>query len=243
MPQKNLAMIPVSKLELFLAELANLRDNDEPAFWRFVKRFDGMLEDVPSAEQWGRRDEERAVRTLETLRNYADRLGNIPRGVAQPSPDIPFGPLEETEQFSRIFDLRSQVRSIWAAGTLEEKKFRALLLQGVISSAGTPAFLLAPEVVKHFSPPGPFCQAILHLLESAHRALVCANPNCLTPFFWRKKKRQRYCSEICSGTGQREAKRKWWTENGEKWRKERQKKQRKQPSTNKGAQNVPRKTR
>jgi hypothetical protein len=102
---------------------------------------------------------------------------------------------------------------------LREKQCRALLLHRIIS-AWKPAFLVASEVVKDLSPPGPFEQAILHLLNSADRALVCGNPDCPAPLFFRSRtnRRQRYCSPKCSGFGQREAKRKWWADHGHEWR-------------------------
>jgi len=230
MARKALATIPASRLERFLSELANLR-NDEPALSRFLTMFGEILADLPSAQQWYGKDEERTRRQLETLKErYPTEKWRMTRGADKTpteQPDWFFGPPEDVAEFTRMFDLRSSVRSIWRAPTSEEKQLRALLLHNAATSSGKAAFLLPSEV----SSPGPFSQAVLHLLRSAHRALVCPNPECPTPYFFRKKRRQRYCSESCSGAGQREAKRKWWTAKGEDWRKKRSQERRKQASS------------
>ena len=217
MARKALAAIPISKLERFLTELANLR-NDEPALMRFLTMFGEMLADLPSAQQWCETDEERTRWQLETLKErYPARKWRMTRGADMTAREQQSEVFFEPSESERVCDLRSSLRSIWRAPTTNEKQIRALLLHKAVTTSGKPAFLLPSEV----SSPGPFSQAVLHLLRSAHRALVCPNPECPTPYFLRKKRRQRYCSESCSGVGQREAKRKWWTAKGEDWRKKR----------------------
>lgn len=229
MVRKALATIPTSKLEYFLTELANLRlanlqDDDRAVkrpIERFLNRFGEMLADLPSAKQWSDRGEERTRWALEALKER-HALGRIVRNRNEDGPskendepsDWVFGTREDMAEFSRLFDVRSAVQLIWRATTTEEKQLRALLLHNAVMTSGTPAFLLPKEV----SLPGPFSQAVVHLLKSAHRALVCSNPECPAPFFFRRKRRQRYCSESCSGVGQREAKRRWWTAHGGDWR-------------------------
>lgn len=156
-------------------------------------------------------------------RRFEDMLKDVPsaKELFQWGRPNDFGRPEALE-FLRISQLSSSVRSIWRGPTANEKQFRALMLQGTLSKAN-PTFLLTPEL---FSP-GPFSQAILHLLRSADRALICLNSDCSTPYFLRKGKRQRYCSEKCAEVGQRQAKRKWWAEHGERWREKRPKKNRK----------------
>jgi hypothetical protein len=199
MTRNALATIPPAKLERFLKELANLH-RDSRAFTRFLARFKDMLTDLPSAQEW------------------CDGPPGIGRGAGRllySSPGF--------EEEHRLGALSVHVMSIWRGPTLREKQFRTLLLRPIIS-AWKPTFFLAADVVKDLSPPGPFEQAILHLLNSAGRALVCANPDCPAPLFFRSptNRRQRYCSPECSGVGQRVAKRKWWAGHGEQWRKNQQ---------------------
>lgn len=235
MARKALATIATSRLERFLSELANLR-NDGPALGRFLTAFGEMLADLPSAKQWYGSDEERTRWQLEALKErYPAEKWRMTRDAHATAPEEQseffFEPDEDVSESKRISDLRSSVRSIWRAATIEEKQLRALLLHKAVTTSGRAAFLLPSEVL----PPGPFSQAVLHLLRSAHRALICPNPECPTPYFFRKKRRQRYCSESCSGAGQREAKRKWWTAKGEDWRKKRsQKRQKLHPAKTKG---------
>jgi hypothetical protein len=219
MTQETLATIPAAKLERFLTELANLtevKDRDN-AFMRFQKRFSDMLTDLPSANEWC----------------------EGPPGTRQGGRMIHSSP--EAEECIRVGYLSAAVTSIWRGPTPRERQFRALLLHRVVS-AWKPAFLLPVEQLVH---PGPFEQAILHLLKSEDRALVCGNPECPAPLFFRSrtKRRQEYCSPKCSGFGQRVAKRKWWATKGESWRNQRQERKRQNFAKRKETNNGTRKAR
>jgi len=217
MGQKVLATIPAVRLEEFLMELANVKHDDNRAITRFISRFGEMLTDLPSAHEW--------CEGPPGLRHLGGRL-------LYRSPGF--------EEEMRITSLSVHVMSIWRGPTKREKQFRALLLHRTIS-AFKPTFLLASEVVEDLSPSGPFEQAILHLLNSADRALVCRNPTCPAPLFFRTRtnRRQSYCSIECSGVGQKTAKQKWWAENGQQWREKHQKKRK----DREGEKNVTVKTR
>jgi len=202
MGRKALATIPGARLERFLRELANLKIDNSSAITRFLRQFGDMLEDLPSAQEWC----------------------EGPPGFRHPDGQLRYrSPGFEEEM--RIGALSVRVISIWRGSTPREKQFRTLLLHRAIS-AWKPTFLLAPEVVKDLSTPGPFEQAILHLLNSADRALVCRNPDCPAPLFFRRRtnRRQTYCSTECSGFGQKTAKQKWWAEHGQQWREKHQNK-------------------
>lgn len=41
----------------------------------------------------------------------------------------------------------------------------------------------------------------------------CRNPGCLAPYFFARRKDQRYCSVDCAGPAKREAKLRWWHQN------------------------------
>src|ERR1700687_3352426 len=52
---------------------------------------------------------------------------------------------------------------------------------------------------------------------------VCGNPECPSPYFLKARKTQRFCDRpACSAYGQREHKRKWWSEHGEEWKQKRE---------------------
>lgn len=195
MARKTLATIPAVKLERFLQELANLKRENRPIA-RFQRRFADMLMDVPPARKW--------------------RAGVVPGIRAWGSP---IRDRSGSKDDRVIEELSAFVDSIWRAPSSLERQ-RRVLLQHWFFLAWKPTFLLAPEVAQDLSPPGPFEQAILHLLRSADRALICGNPECPAPLFFRSrtKRRQRYCSPECSEFGQRFAKRKWWAGHGQQWR-------------------------
>ena len=118
----------------------------------------------------------------------------------------------------RILNLSSELQYLWRQKAVEAKQFRIGILIGLAQQAGNRGFLIAPQVLR----PGPFAQALLHLLKSANRTRVCGNPDCrVTPYFFRKRRRQTYCSDVCAEFGQRKAKEKWWADKGTEWRKTR----------------------
>lgn len=52
----------------------------------------------------------------------------------------------------------------------------------------------------------------------------CPNPLCPHPYFIKARKSQRFCDRpACTAYGQREHKRRWWSEHGEEWRGKREK--------------------
>jgi hypothetical protein len=67
-----------------------------------------------------------------------------------------------------------------------------------------------------------FCLALIRAFHALDRMRYCLNPECPAPYFFAKKRRQRYCTEECAGAGQRELKRAWWAEHGDAWRKARE---------------------
>jgi hypothetical protein len=205
-------MIPRRKIECFLLALAN-RDRNVSSVLPFLGRFGDMLADLPSARQWNR------IFSTQRIRAYSDEttLELLREDVEEQEK-----PVDENLELKRIGDLSSLVRGIWLAETRQERQCRILALHRVLSNSWDPTFLLTKEVVLGDGLlRRPFQQAILHLLKQADRALICPNPECPARFFFRVKRRQRYCSEVCAGFGQRIAKQKWWAAEGNRWRRER----------------------
>lgn len=59
------------------------------------------------------------------------------------------------------------------------------------------------------------------------RLRKCRAGDCTTPYFVAKHLGQRYCSDICARSGQREWKKNWWKKRGAAWRHARGKKRKK----------------
>lgn len=224
MSGSTLATIPVRKVERFLTAIANLRDDDEAALSALIRQFGDMLTDVPSAKQWTEANEAATTKALESLKALRQRESGSEIGEQHDKPVSGhsiclFGPDEEIWERNRISNLSSYVRWIWRA---KEKALHTLVLHELISAAGNPMFLLSAAIGETLWSLGPFAQSILYLLKHANRALVCGNPGCPAPLFFRsrRKRRQTYCSPKCSGFGQRKAKLKWWAEKGQERRKQ-----------------------
>ncbi|HWY69575.1 MAG TPA: hypothetical protein VNX88_12975 [Terriglobales bacterium] len=67
-----------------------------------------------------------------------------------------------------------------------------------------------------FEPPPqatPLEAALFHFSKIGDRAKHCGYTDCHTPYFIAEKRWQKFCSEACAGPANREAKRKWWSEN------------------------------
>lgn len=58
-----------------------------------------------------------------------------------------------------------------------------------------------------------FERTMFHFQRIAHRARKCENPECMAPYFFMKRKGQKYCTEECALPAQRKAKSEWWARN------------------------------
>lgn len=60
--------------------------------------------------------------------------------------------------------------------------------------------------------------------ELGSKMAICKNPDCPQKYFLKGRRTQRFCDRLaCTAYGQREHKRKWWSEHGEEWKKTREK--------------------
>jgi len=55
--------------------------------------------------------------------------------------------------------------------------------------------------------------ALLYFKANARSADLCANPACPAPYYFRRKKNQKFCSPVCAKPTQQAAKRQWWRVN------------------------------
>jgi len=196
--------IPVSRLRGFLTELANLGDGDEAVF-RFYSRFRDMLPEPANLES--------------TILQYAVR-SKLP---------LPSG--AQTGQMIRkswYRPLRNWIRSVWLARDERTKRwllYPLLDAEMYVSEGRAPwlsnLYFLEAHIDVQLGPPRPFEQALTYLLNSAKRTRRCKNTECPAPYFFADRRNQKYCSEVCALPEQRVFKRRWWQQNGKKWRENR----------------------
>ncbi len=217
---RTLVLVSAGQAQRLMEALANLRD-DSKAVEQFQKQFAPMLAGLP--DFWPTRKENLRV------------VPGLPL-VEFPPDSQPFGEVpteEDLARFSRVklgnllFLLRSMVQSIWRAPNAREREFRAWTFHKLFLDKGAIRFLAAPGVFDHVAPPSPFEQSLLYLLKAADRARYCGNPNCVAPYFFAKRRSQKYCSDACSQPAQREFKQQWWLEVGKARREARRKAQEK----------------
>ena len=73
------------------------------------------------------------------------------------------------------------------------------------------AFKIAGFVVEPRSLMGAVCLLVLRD-TAAGKTAICANPDCQSPYFIRKRTTQKFCEAgPCTAEAQREQKREWWT--------------------------------
>lgn len=120
-------------------------------------------------------------------------------------------------------------RAIWIEPDAKIREWGAMILRVEWCEQRSPEHGLSfrkQDGVLRIPPPLPETgieKALEFLLKHHHRTRYCPNRECPAPYFFAKRHSQRYCSEDCAQTAERETKRKWWTENGPAWRKERKK--------------------
>ena len=224
---QTLARFSPRQLERFLVELANLQV-DIDAARRFRERFAAFV--PPHDEEW-------LAELLDKNKEFAEQVFRLSNVV----------PLEEMEESAWVVTLKSILNDLWTEPDSRQKEwgvfaFRyALYKWGDRNLAGESLFKILYEPSKRFRvpPPTPFEQALTYLVKAGDRARYCANPECPAPYFFVKRKNQRYCSEICAAPAQRELKRKWWAEHGEEWRAARQEKQPSKRGAGKGKTSKP----
>jgi hypothetical protein len=196
-----LANIPAGQSALFWTELANLSE-DLKAVERFEARFGKFL-------PWA---------------GLPTTIVSVNAENATFSSDIGFGAESSTEQrinvgYDPLLALRNEARAIWREDDLETKEWRVYWLRGDPTMSASFLATLDPHMRPTF-----FDKAVLHLLKSASRLRCCRNPECAAPYFFARRRSQKYCSEDCTLPFQRDYKRRWWHKSGNQWRKSRARK-------------------
>jgi hypothetical protein len=196
---RTLARVSAGRAESFLKFLSNLPDK-EASVKKFVREFFD-LSPKRTLEDW-------SVFVAKT--NWEQRK------------ESPFWPLPK-----ELGQLREIVRRVWKEPDLRTREWIAYGLR-YYEMAGQDFRLVNPEIWGlSLPPPTPFEQCLLQLGKSIDRTRYCENPSCPAPYFFARRRSQRYCSDGCSQPAQREYKRRWWDEHGNKWRRKRKKARRK----------------
>ena len=118
---------------------------------------------------------------------------------------------------------REMLRRTWIEPDLRTKEWRVFLLQRKAHIEANPRFLMTEAFYGQLPAPSPWDQALMYLLKAADRARYCGNPDCPAPYFFAKRRSQKYCADACAKPAQQEFKRRWWAEHGKEWRKKRKK--------------------
>jgi hypothetical protein len=199
----------VSRQRYFLSALANLRDDDADQLRGFHERFADLLP-APS-------------HLVSLYTEYA-------KGFSEP----PSGEQINYQTWKNWhIPMRNWVRSIWRAKDERTKRwlFYPLIDSEMRVRTGRAPILSTVCFAMDWAefpvePPGPFEYALNYLLGPAVRSSLCRNDECPAPYFFARRRNQRYCSSDCSFHAQREHKRRWWREHGSNWRRKQSKRQR-----------------
>ena len=149
-------------------------------------------------------------------------------------------PLDVPENLHHVLWLKEMVCRLWKGNPdsrcLED--LEQVLLSGKIGIGSTIPFVksLNPLPVSGiiavdwkrrefvYRPQTLLQEALHYFMQASSKAKVCANPDCPAPYFIAPRTNTRYCSGDCLQSVQREAKRAWWDEKGQAWRRSRKKK-------------------
>lgn len=192
--------LSATKTEEFLRELANLHDT---GFKKFSARYSLLIPSEPVGDAKLSTTSKPAGETTSTLEQELT-----------------------AEEVRRAFylSLHERVQMVWHAPDLRRKRYGVFLtwywalLHSDILAAD---FLLKVPSVLLLPPLGPLEIALDYLLLNSDRTRFCLNPDCPAPYFFAKRRSQKYCSEDCAQLAKREAKLRWWKEHGTKWRNDR----------------------
>jgi hypothetical protein len=193
----------------FLMDLANLQPS-KAAVDRLVKKYPSQLPGVIFTDEVFDR-----IATMGWKpRTYLPTVEpNLDASVETPSYWIPL-------YLSRFF-----LRITWDAPDTRTKSWRIFWLR-LFYKELRDVSKRPPDDIDLLEPPAftPFDVAMMVLHSNLYKALICRNADhdCPSRYFFSSKKGQKYCSDGCAHTAQKEYKRKWWADVGSQRRKEQQ---------------------
>ncbi len=197
---QNLATLPASRIQEFLAEAANT-PIDELAVGRFMGKF-GTILNTPEWLAWSQEA------LAKNPRYHQQGFGHRLHAAFEVANSV---------ELLLLWNLQRKVRNIWESPDVRTARWRTFCVQYSIYDhlpvvAGTKDLDAPPATALQ--------QCLTYLSEHSDLLKRCGNPDCgVTPYFFAKKRKQRYCSDLCAQPAQRAAKKRWWDEHGEVWRK------------------------
>jgi hypothetical protein len=203
--RQNLASIPDSRAKKFLEDLVNMSDEriaDEAL--AAVEAFERHYGDIIPIK-WLLSEHRK---TIEEIKAGPSAYYIDTRTMTHATPE-----------------LRDALRAIWIAPDLRTKEWGTLNLihRSIVHDDSFPNYgPLSVDVrngsVEPLPPPTTFEICLRYMLRNASRTVVCANVECNEPYFFARRRSQKYCSEECALPAQRAFKREWWAKNGKEWR-------------------------
>jgi len=190
---KVLGVISASRAERMLVEWVNARAEGVKVWQRVFRRYPEIL----SVEV----DLERRI-------GMANKVGEHLRR-AWDAPD-----LRQFEWHTWKAQMKVQMQEAQAA-KMKKLNIPSEYLIGPDDKRAGPMAALFNFLFDSEEPPAyitPVEAAIFYLRHHRKEALHCLNAECPSPYFFRARKSQQYCSPECAKPAQREAKRKWWNE-------------------------------
>lgn len=204
-----LAQPSTKRQEAFLVNLANLHGLEDLKSFGPRENFD-----LPARSLWHRFPEFRpnfpehpeAEQTLYEFLSQEER--------------VTFEKLSAPERDAHwTLVLSNVLRRAWMAPNSRTRAWRMFSLRQQILSFLMPQGWKAPSEPPDF----PILEAVNYLESQGHRARRCKNLDCVTPFFFVKRRGEEYCGDDCRAPSRSAAKRRWWAEKGEEWRRNRSK--------------------
>ena len=123
-----------------------------------------------------------------------------------------------------LIPLRNHLRGIWRSSSLDGKQFGLFKMREDFFLQGESGLMHAPMgrssdfFVTTLLPPTDCEKCIMKLIGWAHLTHICANGECIAPYYVAKRRSQKYCGEKCGQPSQAQYKRQWWAAHGNEWR-------------------------
>ena len=133
------------------------------------------------------------------------------RGIPRGSPE-PIDPAEQEAEW--IWTLHMHLCRIWDQPDQRTREWGIFLLLLLTRGEAGAQHLTLLGFPDPLPPPTLFELALLWFADVRDRARHCQNPDCVAPYFFAKRRTQKYCSQECALPAQREFKRRWWAEHG-----------------------------
>jgi hypothetical protein len=134
--------------------------------------------------------------------------------------------------------IQELVRQLWVGSVTFKTELEQIFLTGkpgapsdspltFLNSAPSPGIFGIDWKRRRFEyrPQSLLQEALYFLFQNSDKAKVCANPECPAPYFIAPRGNTKYCSGACLEEIKQKAKRVWWRNKGDEWRRNRKEKE------------------